>query len=338
VKIPESLSGDKSAALASFADLLTNLIEVRGRAGRPGGTVPERYNGNIGIFNLDLVSLRTGQLITIGMKLFRLFHVPEILNCDDRALASWMGKGAALMANTGTFLSMVHALNFAYAVCSSVGWLDQFSYSEQAAMALAVFLGHSFPQIHPNFRYEKLLSRCISVDTPQRAVTKISTMLVLLGDDYCDLLATTPESLIVGLIELWIHANSMVNGRSASYFHAIHRGLDMKDMFHRTVVRRFVEESSLCSLFLSPLSAFSQWVARYVTQPLDCLIRKGKGVVTDIVRDLADYHSSCGCLTDFLKDVLKYLADQTVRVPPGPMKDNMEIETVNLLPLSASRR
>jgi hypothetical protein len=338
VKISESLTAEKSAALASFADLLTNLIEVRGRVGRCGTVIPERYNGRIGVFDADLIGLRVGQLITIGIKLLRLFHVPDVLNCDDRCLASWMGRNASFMANAGSFLSMVHALNFAYAVCSAVGWMDEFSYSEQTALALSVFLGHCFPQIHPNFRYERLLSQCINTETSQRAVTRISTMLVLLGDDSCDLLATTPESLLMGLIELWIHGHSMVCGRSIAYFHVIQRRLSIEDMFHRTVARHFVEEGSLCSLYMTPVALFSQWVARFMNQPIDALIRKGKGVVTDIATELVDYSNACACLNDYVRGMLKYLSEQSARAIPERRTEKVSADVADLLPLSAASK
>ena len=312
IKLLLPLTIEKSTALASFADLLTDLIEFRGApSSQPIAPTPADDAGDG--FNFAVSNLMTSEMVAVSLDLFKKFHIIEMLNVSDEKITTWMGNMASKLEDSGLFMLMTDAIHLAYTILKEGGWFDVFSASELAALGICSFLSQCFGQMHPNFKYEKVLMQCVTTKTDQVGLTKAVTNIVLLGDDLCDVLEDTPDNRLVELMELMIDSTPLPDYKTISYFHCIRSKLNLENKFHRKVLRQMIVKTCEHSMYFSNMSAFGAWLVNFGKEPSANALMKGKSIVAKIAEELAACGPGFAPLLTALDEKITWLTNEGVR-------------------------
>ncbi|OHS93715.1 hypothetical protein TRFO_40004 [Tritrichomonas foetus] len=332
IKIPTALNLDKSTALASFADLLTNLIESRAPSITSDPVLPKRdmHDEEQGL-EFESSHLTTNEMVCVSFNLFKLFHVVECLNCDEMLLMKWLGTLAAKSEESGTFMMMTDALHFVYFILKESGWMNLFNPSELCALAISVFLGQCSPQVHPNFTYEKILAASITRKTPQKAITRVATNLVFLGDDSMDLLENTPKNILLGLAELMIEQSSKSPLASLSAFHVIKKKIDFNNNFHKIIVKRFLLDISLHSMYFAPISSFGVWVVTFGKEPAPNVLLRARTVMNKYADELSSINDKFAELPQRIAEKVDWMKNQDIRMFCGQRQEEEDEGNMSLL-------
>lgn len=337
IKIPTALNPEKSTALASFADLLTNLIESRAESVANEPVKPERnpkeedLGLNLGI-DFECSHLTSNEMVSIVSILFERMHVKECLNCDDLLLTKWIGTIASKTDESGLFMMMTNSLFFVNYILTETSWIDYFNPSEQCALALSVFLGLSYPQLHPNFKYEQTLAKAVNKNTNQRSLTRVATILVYLADDSVDLLINTNKSILLGLIELMLQQTPKSSLASLVPFHIIQkRGLDLEDDFHKVVLKQFLIDASLMSLYFAPISSFGMYIVSLAKEPVKNILLKATTIVKRFAEEFADASEKLEFLPQKIDEKVDWMNKQNLREFVRQQTEEEEEENMSLM-------
>lgn len=330
IKLLLPLTIEQSTALASFADLLTDLIEFRGDPNsRPVAPKPADDVGDG--FSFDVSNLMTSEMVTVAIDLFRQFHIIEILNVSDEKITRWMGKLASKLEESGMFMLMTDALHLGFTILKEGGWFDVFSHSELAALGICSFLSQCFGQMHPNFKYEKVLTQCVTTKTDQVGLTKAVTNIVLLGDDLCDILEDTPEDRLVELMQLMIDTTPLDGYKSVSYFHCIRGKLNLENQFHRKTLCQMVVKACENSMFFSSMATFGSWIVSFGKEPSANALMKGRSIVNKIAEEFGACGPAFAPLLKSLNEKLTWLTNQEVRVVYGQQQEEEDEGNMSLM-------
>lgn len=330
IKIPNALSLEKSTALASFADLLTNLIESRSQSLSPDPVNAAESCDESG-FALESGHLTTNEMVYLSFVIFQRMHVQELLNVDDKKLKKWLGLMAAKSEDSGLFMVMTDSLHFAYMILTETGWINNFGESELAALAISVFLGLCYPQMKPYFKYQHILQQLVTKDTPQRSLTKVATALVLMAEEGCDILENTKENYLIGLTELMLEHGPLQHVQVLSRFHVVKNKLDFTKPAHKKLIQHVIIEASQMSMYFRPISTFGVWVVTFGKEPVPNVLHKTKQIAHRIAVELADSCPKLEHLKGLVNEKVEWLNNQNLELFVGQQDQEEDEENMSLL-------
>ena len=331
IKIPTELNVEKSAALASFADLLTNLIESRSESEvlNPVSTKNSENYEEQGM-EFESSNLTTNEMVSLVYKYFQLFHITECLKCDELTTLKWLGTLGAKYQDTGSFMIMTDSLHFLYFILHETDLLDKFNPSELCALSLSVFFGLCNNQVHPNFKYERALEMAIKKNTSQKALTRAATNLILLGDDSNDLLANTPFNLLLGITELMIEQVSKSPLITLTTFHAINKKFDFNNNFHKLTLKKLLIDISIQSMYFAPLSSFGVWAITFGKEPIENILFRGKTTIIRYAEELASFNPKFSSFPELVKQKNEWMAQHADRKVSNFTQEEEDDENMSL--------
>lgn len=333
IKIPTALNMEKSTALASFADLLTNLIESRAQS-IPSKVMPPTKCDTDEEAGLDFECshLTSSEMIIISLHLFIKFHVIECLKCDEEIVTKWLGQLASKTDESGLFMMMTDSLHFTYFLLKSSGWMEHFTPQELCAIGLAAFLVHCTPQMHPNFQYESIVAKAVTKETPQRSLTKVLTGLILLADDSINILENVEQDMMLQLTKLMLEQMPKQPLGSLLPFHVVVRTkkLDLSKPFHKLVLKRFLMDVAQNSLFFSPISSFGVWLVSFGKEPIPNVILKAKAVMLKFADELAAACDKFEALPKMVDDKVEWMKKQNLKMCVGRQQEEEDEGNMSL--------
>lgn len=333
IKIPTALNMEKSTALASFADLLTNLIESRAQSITNNPMLPAKSDVDEEAGqDFECSHLTSNEMITVSLRLFHKFHVIECLQCEEGLLIKWLGILASKTEESGLFMMMTDSLHFIYYLLKESGWIGMFTPIELCAIGLASFLVHCTPQMHPNFQYEKVISQAVTEETPQRSLTKVITSLVLLADDAVNLFANTPSDTLLEITKLMLEQMPKTIFGSLMPFHIIvkMKKLDLANKFHKLALKRFLMDVAQNSLFFAPISSFGVWLVSFGKEPLPNVTLKAQAIMVRFAEELAAASPKFSALPSIVSGKVEWMKKQNLRMCVGRHQEEEEEGNMSL--------
>jgi len=308
IKIPNALTLDRSNALATFADLLSSLMESRTNKPSPRFEPVQSINTNG--FNFNILSHSTSKVISIVHNVFCAFHVHELFNCSTKKLLEWIHHYTMSFDDVSVFFAAADSLQFAYELFKEFCPEDEYSYSEMTAFCLSAFFGSCYPHMQPNVKYSHLLASAINEKVSQRALAKVSTILIVLANPSCDILENTQEEFIISLLELLLEMPPTPHSHLFARFMKLSR-TGFKSISERTFLGSYLSEISQFSIYFRPITTFTDWCSQYMKEQLSSTIHKCKYVCRKFAESITHSKQHLSFFIELIDEKIEWLEQQS---------------------------